>query len=124
GDGARPEGGGAPLLPRAQGGGGRGARRGRRGARSAGARGEDGWLMSLVLSADLRIPPSRSAELKTLLLHRPEETLFHLAVLEERGVSSSPGESPFGFVGWPASGPLRAAAFVGGSWFATAFALD
>lgn len=71
------------------------------------------------LPPDLRIPPSRTEELHRLLLERPQETLFHIAVLEERGITSSPGESSFGFLGWPEEGPLRAAAFVGGLWFAS-----
>lgn len=76
------------------------------------------------LPADLRIPASRADELRELLLRRPEETLFHLAVIEERGVTSGPGESPFGFFGWPEEGPLRACVFVGGTWFASAHAPD
>ncbi len=71
---------------------------------------------------DLRIPSSRTEELKRLFLKSPNETLFHLAVLEERGVGSGPGESPFCFVGWPRKGPLSAAAFVGGNWFVSVHA--
>jgi ribosomal protein S18 acetylase RimI-like enzyme len=74
------------------------------------------------LLPDLRVPPSRAVELRDLLIRRPDETLFHLAVLEERGVMSIPGESPFAFYGWPEIGPLTAAVFVGGSWFASAHA--
>lgn len=71
---------------------------------------------------DLRIPASRTEELRALLLKSAEETLFHLAVLEERGVGSGPGESPFCFVGWPEKGPLSAVAFVGGNWFVSVHA--
>lgn len=76
------------------------------------------------LPSDLRIPPSRATELRELLLRRPDETLFHLAVLDERGVASAPGESPFAFHGWPDEGALRACVFIGGSWFASAHAAD
>lgn len=76
------------------------------------------------LGDDLRIPPERAAELRDLLLQRPDETLFHLSVLEDRGVASRPGEGAFGFVGWPAEGPLRAAAFLAGTWFVSPFAID
>lgn len=76
------------------------------------------------LGDDLRVPPERAEELRELLLQRPDETLFHLSVLEERGVASRPGEGAFAFIGWPQEGPLRAAAFVAGSWFLSPFALD
>ena len=76
------------------------------------------------LPPDLRIPPARAEELRALLVARPEETLFHLAVLDERGVQAGPGEGAFGFYGWPDVGALRACVFVGGSWFASAFAPD
>lgn len=74
--------------------------------------------------ADLRIHASRTEELKALLRSRTEETLFQLTVLEERGVTSAPGESPYCFVGWPQHGPLRAAVFLGGRWFTAPFAPD
>lgn len=73
---------------------------------------------------ELRIPPERGAELAELLLRNPDETLFHLSVLEERGVASRPGEGAFAFLGWPERGPLRAAAFVAGGWFISPFAPD
>src|SRR5574341_1898186 len=73
-------------------------------------------------AADLRISASRADELRALLSRNPDETLFHLSVLEERGIASGPGESPFCFVGWPRDGVLAAAAFVGGNWFASAHA--
>ena len=76
------------------------------------------------LPSDLRIPHNRTAELRALLVKRADETLFHLAVLDERGVSSAPGESPFAFYGWPEAGPLTACAFIGGSWFVSAHAPD
>lgn len=76
------------------------------------------------LGDDLKIPPDRATELRDLLLQRPDETLFHLSVLEERGVSSRPGEGAFAFVGWPEEGPLRAAAFLAGTWFVSPFAID
>lgn len=76
------------------------------------------------LADDLKIPSERAGELRDLLLQRPDETLFHLSVLEERGTASRPGEGAFAFVGWPQEGPLRAAAFVAGSWFVSPFAID
>lgn len=72
----------------------------------------------------LRIPPERAGELAELFAKSPDETLFHLSVLEERGVSSRPGEGAFSFVGWPERGPLRAAAFLAGGWFISPFAPD
>ena len=78
----------------------------------------------MVLPDELKIPSERASELRDLLLQRPDETLFHLSVLEERGTASRPGEGAFAFVGWPKEGPLRAAAFVAGSWFVSPFAID
>src|SRR5688500_13961881 len=76
------------------------------------------------LADDLRVPAERANELKELLLQRPDEALFHLSVLEERGTASRPGEGSFAFLGWPQEGPLRAAAFVAGNWFVSPFAPD
>ena len=76
------------------------------------------------LPEDLRVPADRAGELEALFAQSPDETLFHLSVLEERGVASRPGEGAFHFVGWPREGALRAAAFVAGGWFVSPFARD
>ncbi len=73
------------------------------------------------LGPDLKIPPTRAAELRALLLRRPEESLYQLCVLRERGIAAKAGDAPFHFAGWPERGPLTASVFVGG-WFACVFA--
>lgn len=74
------------------------------------------------MPALVRIPASRTEELRDFLLTQPDENLFHLSVLDDRGVTSAPGEGPFCFVGLERDGRLRAVAFIGGIWFASPYA--